>query len=470
MLRRFSTNYAFFSMLTDMLIVGLCLWLAMLVRPAMSRWSLFEPVAAPAYLPLTLYAIFPITSVAILAAFAIYDSRKLLRIVDEFAALSVAFMIVSVSLAGILYFSFRDVSRVLFAVFLAMTYVSLLGWRGLARLYFRLRRDWPDTGRRVVIVGAGPLGQKVREQLLVSQIDNLQISGFIDDDGDLKSPKPDLLGSCEQIQDVVANTNVTDVVIALPYSAYHRMAEIVARLEEAPVRVWVALGFFDLTLYQTALEDFAGIPMLDLRAPALNEIQRLLKRAFDLVFGSVAVVVSLPIMSIAALAILLEDGWPVLFVQQRVGENGRLFKVFKFRTMVRNAEKLRHLVERKDENGNILHKSKDDPRVTRVGRFLRRTSIDELPQFFNVLQGTMSLVGPRPELPYLVERYQPWQRKRLAVQPGITGWWQVNGRGESAMHLHTEDDLYYIAHYSLWLDIIILMRTAWVVLIGKGSF
>ncbi|MGD0613001.1 MAG: hypothetical protein ABSB41_16000 [Anaerolineales bacterium] len=168
MLRRFSINYALFSMLIDMLLVSACLLLAVLVRPGLSRWSLFEPLPSPVYLPWALYVIFPIISVAILASFAIYDGRKFLRIVDEFAALSIAFLIASVSMAGILYFSFRDVSRAMFVLFLVMTYFSLLGWRGLARLYFRLRRDWPDTNRRVVVVGAGPLGQKVREQILAS--------------------------------------------------------------------------------------------------------------------------------------------------------------------------------------------------------------------------------------------------------------------------------------------------------------
>jgi lipopolysaccharide/colanic/teichoic acid biosynthesis glycosyltransferase len=127
-------------------------------------------------------------------------------------------------------------------------------------------------------------------------------------------------------------------------------------------------------------------------------------------------------------------------------------------------------VEKRDERGNLIHKSKDDPRVTRVGRLLRRFSLDELPQLFNILAGTMSVVGPRPEMPYLVERYQPWQRKRFAVPPGLTGWWQVNGRSDKPMHLHTEDDLYYIQNYSIWLDLQIIARTIWVVLVGKGSY
>jgi lipopolysaccharide/colanic/teichoic acid biosynthesis glycosyltransferase len=138
--------------------------------------------------------------------------------------------------------------------------------------------------------------------------------------------------------------------------------------------------------------------------------------------------------------------------------------------MVKNAEELRSLVERRDVEGNLIHKVKDDPRVTGVGRWLRRFSLDELPQLFNVLAGTMSLVGPRPEIPYLVEKYQPWQRKRFAVPPGMTGWWQVSGRSDKPMHLHTEDDLYYIQNYSIWFDLQIIVRTIWVVLMGKGSY
>jgi lipopolysaccharide/colanic/teichoic acid biosynthesis glycosyltransferase len=144
--------------------------------------------------------------------------------------------------------------------------------------------------------------------------------------------------------------------------------------------------------------------------------------------------------------------------------------MYKFRTMVENAEQLRHLVERQDGQGHVVHKVADDPRVTGVGHLLRRTSMDELPQFFNVLKGEMSLVGPRPELPFLVDCYELWQRKRFAVPQGITGWWQVNGRSDKLMHLNTEDDLYYVQNYSLLLDLQILLKTVWVVLRGKGAF
>jgi exopolysaccharide biosynthesis polyprenyl glycosylphosphotransferase len=278
------------------------------------------------------------------------------------------------------------------------------------------------------------------------------------------------LGKFKDIPTIVQKTAITDVVIALPYSIYQRMKEVVNLTADLPVKVWVALGFFDLALYKTDIEDFAGVPMLDLRAPALSEYQRLVKRGFDLFFGILATLLALPIMALISLVIWIFDGKPVFFVQKRVGENGRIFRVYKFRTMVKNADQIKNEVERTDDSGNLIHKSEHDPRITRIGRFLRRFSLDELPQFINVVRGTMSLVGPRPELPYLVEKYQTWQRKRFAVPPGMTGWWQINGRSERMMHLHTEDDLYYVSHYSIWLDIIILVRTIWVVLLGKGSY
>jgi lipopolysaccharide/colanic/teichoic acid biosynthesis glycosyltransferase len=196
----------------------------------------------------------------------------------------------------------------------------------------------------------------------------------------------------------------------------------------------------------------------------------MLKRAFDFVFGLLALFFTLPVMALSVLMVYLEDGPPVIFRQKRVGKDGQLFEMFKIRTMVKNAEQLRNQVEMRDEDGNLIHKAKDDPRVTRVGRLLRRFSLDELPQLFNVLTGTMSLVGPRPEIPYLVEMYEPWQRKRFDVLPGITGWWQVNSRSDKPMHLHIEDDLYYIQNYSIWLDLKIILRTIWVVLIGKGAY
>lgn len=461
MLRRFSTDFAIFSMFMDALIVVLSLWLADLVRPYLNGWWFIQHLPGPVHLPSVLYLVFPLIYLVVLASLAIYDGRRYLRVADELTALTLAFIIASVSSAGILYFSFRQISRALFLLFLVFAYAGLIAQRSLVRFFFRLRRDWLGQERRVLLVGTGAFGQRVRAQF---QAENIRLVGLIGDEGD----PPAGAFEAEDVRRAAIETDATDVVIALPYSAYQHMAAIVNRLEDVPVHVWVALGFFDLALYQLAVDDFAGIPMLDLRAAALNDVQRLVKRAFDIVVGLLLMIVALPLMGLIALAVLLFDGRPVIFRQERAGENGRPFTMYKFRTMVKELE--RRPEKKVNESERLIHKRRDDPRVTPLGRFLRRTSLDELPQLFNVLEGTMSLVGPRPELLDLVEQYQPWQRQRFTVPPGMTGWWQVTGRSDKPMYLHTEDDLYYIRNYSIWLDIQILIRTVWVVLIGRGSY
>jgi exopolysaccharide biosynthesis polyprenyl glycosylphosphotransferase len=296
------------------------------------------------------------------------------------------------------------------------------------------------------------------------------LSGFLDDDLHKRKDHPEIFGSLDEIHEKVRSMKVTDVVIALPTRAYEKVNNLVKELEDLPVHVWIVPDYFSLSLHHTEMHDFLGIPMLDLRAAALTEFQRLIKRIFDLVITTGILIFALPVMGIVALLIWLTDGKPILFIQPRAGENGKLFNIYKFRTMVRNAEAFQKQVESVDTQGELIHKKKDDPRITPLGRFLRRLSLDELPQFFNVMRGNMSLVGPRPELPYLVELYQPWQRKRFAVPQGLTGWWQIHGRSDKPMHLHTEDDLYYIQNYSLWLDIQILMQTIWIILRGKGAY
>lgn len=469
MLRRFSLNLAVFSMFLDVFVVIFSLKLTADFRPLLNGFLNIAFVPSPIFVPSLLYLLFPIVWLVIFSSFAIYDGKKYLRVVDEFSALSLATFIASISSAGILYLSFREVSRAYFISFIILAYLLFLAWRVVVRLYFRVNKDWLNRRRRALIVGAGPLGKKVEKQIEQSEIENLSMVGFVDNPHTLFEAE-ELLGNQDAIRSLVAEYQITDVIIALPHSAYQQLGNIVQDLDDLPLRIWIALGFFDLALYRTTIEDFAGIPMLDLRASAIDDYQRLMKRAFDLIVGGLLLLLTLPIMGLISILIFLDDRSPVLFRQMRIGENGKLFEMLKFRTMVRNADELLERKMKKDEFGNEIHKVQDDPRVTRMGRFLRRFSLDELPQFINVFRGDMSLVGPRPEMPYFVDKYQPWQRKRFAVPPGLTGWWQVSGRSDKPMHLNTEDDLYYISNYSLWLDIQILMRTIWVVLIGKGAY
>jgi FlaA1/EpsC-like NDP-sugar epimerase len=272
MLRRFSVNFALFSMALDGLSVILSLLLAAFFRPALNTLNWITPIPVQVIIPTPLYVFFPLVWILIYSSLSIYDGRKYLRAMDEFTVLSLAMLIASVSAAGILYFSYRDVSRALFLVFTLLVYLTCLVWRILARIYFRAQKTAPNRVRRIVVVGSGPLGQKIKSQLLESGLPNLVFVGYIDDRSiELANAVP-LLGSADEVRDVLKRHDVTDVVIALPYSAYHQMGDIVQRMEDMPVQVWVALGFFDLALYNTTIEDFAGIPMLDLRASAIDDL------------------------------------------------------------------------------------------------------------------------------------------------------------------------------------------------------
>jgi exopolysaccharide biosynthesis polyprenyl glycosylphosphotransferase len=471
MFRRFSVNFAIFSMLLDGILIAASLAAAVLLRIPLNQLPFVMEITEPIRLPWIIYLVFPVIWVAVLMLFSTYDGRKNLRMVDELGSMTLATILASISMAGVLYLSYRQISRFMFLCFVVLAYLLLAAWRLVARLAFRWNMIGSIQRRRVLIVGAGEVGQKLQAHIDSLPYLGLALIGFLDDDPGLSTNGALVLGRVDDIRSMVLKNAVDDVVIALPSSDGQRLNRLVLDLHDLPVKVWVIPDYFSLALHRASVEEFAGIPMLDLRAPALSEYQRMIKRAFDLTVASLLLPVVLPVIGAIALMIRRTSPGPVFYLARRAGENGRLFEMIKFRTMVQNADQLRYLVEEVDENGRITqHKSADDPRITPIGRFLRRFSLDELPNIFNVLKGDMSLVGPRPELPYLVEKYEPWQRKRFAVPQGITGWWQINGRSDKPMHLHTEEDLYYIQHYSLWLDMRILLKTAWVVVRGKGAY
>lgn len=469
MFRRFSANFAVFSIYVDALLIFLALFISVQLRFPLNALGFIREMKEPARLPIGIYILFPVLWTGVLLVFSVYDGRKNLRAIDEFLSLTLGSALATISMAGILYLSYRETSRFLFLLFVVLGFGFLITWRAIYRLSYRRYLKNAEL-RRVLILGAGSTGYKLFAQITGYQHFGLKFVGFLDDDPQKQVRDPNVLGALGAVRDVVNDFAVDDVVIALPRSAHVRLNQVVSELHDLPVRVWIILDYFSLALHHAAIDDFAGLPMLDLRAPALSEYQRMLKRAFDLVVTIFSLIVALPVMGIIAILIKLDSPGPILYRAKRMGENGKIFEMLKFRTMVKDADELRNLVVHVREDGKFLYKKPDDPRITRVGRILRRTSLDELPQLFNVLRGEMSLVGPRPEQPHLVEKYELWQRKRFAVPQGMTGWWQIHGRSDKPMHLHTEEDLYYVQHYSIWLDIQILVKTIWAVLRGKGAY
>jgi len=314
--------------------------------------------------------------------------------------------------------------------------------------------------RRVVLVGAGVQARHVAVRLRGQERTGLVLVGYFGPP--LEQPVAGLrcLGDVSDLLPVVQAHEIDEVVVALPASAHAEILRLNTELQDTDVSVRILPDVFEMFAMRARVEDFYGLPLISLREPSMNPVQAVVKRAFDLVVAASLSIVALPFMLAIAIWIRLDSAGPVVIHQRRVGASGKTFSMHKFRSMGWKPDDLDAPVD----------KVRDDPRVTRAGRVLRRTSLDELPQLWNVLVGEMSLVGPRPELSAIVDQYDPWQRKRFNVPPGMTGWWQVHGRADRSMHLNTEMDLYYVQNYSILLDVQILVRTLGAVIKGRGAF
>ena len=476
MFKRFSTNYMVLLFLIDMAIVQASLALGMRLRFLLPLGPNLLPVWVPEYVyvptPMFHLAVGIIWAASLTLGFA-YTPRKIIYWFEEMQRVLFSHTVAALSLAGLLYMVNLDLSRLTFVYFYLLALFGLVLYRLALRVWARVQRNHGIGATRVLIIGAGRLGDDIILQFKRQNWAEFEVVGFLDDAAtthQFGNESYPVLGKLDDAVAVSRQHQIDEIIFALPLHAHARLVNLVVRLQELPVRIHVVPDYFDLTFHAATIENIGGIPLIGLRDPAIDGFQRFGKRLMDLTLAGLGLLGLWPVMLIVAILIKLEDGGPIVYSGLRVGENGRLFFMHKFRSMVPNADKLQHVVSQKDEHGHLLFKHANDPRITRIGRFIRRTSIDELPQLFNVIKGEMSLVGPRPELPWLVEAYEPWQRKRFAVPQGITGWWQVNGRSDNPMHIHTDQDLYYIQHYSLWLDIQILWRTISVVLWGKGAF
>jgi exopolysaccharide biosynthesis polyprenyl glycosylphosphotransferase len=427
-----------------------------------------------ARLPWGVYALAAICWGGALILSSAYDSRRALRWYGELSRVTSGGILATIIMAGAVYFGYRQLSRLQFIYFFVLNLFVMLFYRGLLRVFPQiLRMLRMEQFDRVLIVGAGDLGTEVAKVLHQHSRWGYRLVGFLDDDPAKQTitiAKRPVLGKLASISDVVGAEEIDEVWVALPLRSRRRLEALVAEVERMPVRVKVIPDYLSLALVQARTEVIGGIPLIGLRESVIGEGQRWIKRLFDIVVASLLLMLSLPAMVLIAIAIRFDSEGPIIFRQERVGENRRLFGMYKFRTMEQGAAQRQVDVIKVLPDGGIVHKSADDPRVTRVGSFLRRFSLDEFPQLINVLKGDMSLVGPRPEMPWLVDRYEPWQSKRFSVPQGITGWWQITGRSDKPMHLNTADDLYYVFNYSIWLDIWILLRTPLAVLRGRGAF
>jgi exopolysaccharide biosynthesis polyprenyl glycosylphosphotransferase len=444
--------------------------LALRLAEAMRQHVLLgiEQRTGPIVLDVHIYAVAAVVWSVLFQVLPVFDSKRTTTLWQEFNGLFKAVFVCVLALASLFYLLNMPPSRLFFLYFWLFDLGLLMGFHALVRGVQRAARRRGYDTRRVVVVGAGPAAHAVLAAIEAHAWSGLRLIGVVHDEAPAAEvPRVPLLGDIASLPALLEAGGIDEVIIALPSRAHETVVCLSRELQRFPVVVKVVPDILDIFLLRSTVTDLWGLPLLSIREPAITGMRWLLKRVLDLSLAGVLLVLVAPLLVLIAVAMYLESGRPVLLRQPRVGEHGRVFAMFKFRTMYPPSDEDENLTS---TAAGVPLKQPHDPRVTPLGAYLRRTSLDELPQLVNVLRGEMSLVGPRPELPWIVERYEPWQHARHVVPPGMTGWWQVNGRSELPLHLNTRLDLFYIQNFSVLLDLRILARTVGAIIRGRGAY
>jgi Undecaprenyl-phosphate glucose phosphotransferase len=440
----------------DLVLIGGC-WLAAYVL----RFHVVgPPIVGPEPPPLGDYLLqlVPILIVWGLAFrwFDLYRPRRLGSRLGEWTDVAKASTLGVLVLVAIMTFAFKryEYSRVVIVYFWGLSIVFVSLWRAAFREGLRVARRGRLNMRRALLVGGGDPAAEVLAALRRRPDVGVEVLGFVGDkDADVRGHRR--LGGLEDLRAVLDGHQVDIVLVALPHAEYGRLAGILSDIGDDPVAIHLVPDVYGLASLRGGVEEFEGVPLIHLRESPLYGWNLVTKRMLDIVVGGVALIGLGPAMAAIALAIKLTTPGPVLLRQTRMGLDGRAFSMLKFRTMQSDAEAT---------TGPVWARP-DDPRRTRLGAFLRRWSLDELPQLLNVLRGDMSLVGPRPERPVFVEAFRrrvPGYMLRHKVKAGMTGWAQINGwRGNTSIEKRVEYDLYYIERWSLGFDLKILIQTLW---------
>ncbi len=463
------------TLIVDILLINVAFMVAYWLRYSLQLFRSVDPannVPYMVYLPLV--GLLTVVLVLSNRREGAYDVRRGHPLVDEIYGVINA-TTTAIMLLVVLVFFYRRLfySRIIF-IYAGLMIVLLLGLARIVRnaVLSRLRQAGQGVDR-VLIIGAGETGRTVIRNLIAQPDLGYRVIGFLDDDP-LKSTT-DLgpikaLGAIDNLPEAIRENMIDQVIITLPWQYHRKVVRLVIDSEQAGVRARVVPDMFQLSMGGADIEDLNGIPLISVKETTLTGWNLTLKRAVDLALAALAVTLLAPLWLVVALAIKLDSPGPVFFRQPRAGRLGKPFTVYKFRSMYQDAEAQLEKLRQKNEAAGPMFKIREDPRRTRVGRFIRKTSIDELPQLINVLRGEMSWVGPRPALLSEVAQYQDWHRKRLEVQPGMTGLWQVSGRSDLTFDEMVMLDIYYAENWSLGLDIQIMLRTVPQVLFGDGAY
>src|SRR5512138_1529010 len=408
--------------------------------------------------------------IAVASLTKVYGSYRRRPLTSEAYRLLRALLAVAVGVAALGYAQKGEVSRLLVAIYFGLSFAALAGARVAIRFLARSARRRGYNSRRYAVAGEGPLAREIVRAMGAHPEWGYEFAGYVVD-----GPPPDaldrrkILGPLDALATLLKTAVLDEVVFVVPHDRLPAIEGAVLDCEEQGVSARVCMDLFATRIASLAVEDLDGIPLLALSTVPQDPFALATKRALDVVLSAVALLVLAPVFLAVALAIRLDSPGPVFFRQRRVGMNGREFTLLKFRSMYQDAAARQEVLRARNEASGPVFKMRADPRVTRVGRLIRRTSIDELPQFWNVLRGEMSVVGPRPPIPSEVRQYARRHLRRLSVKPGITCTWQVSGRSSIGFDRWMELDLSYIDNWSLWRDVKILARTIPAVLTGRGA-
>lgn len=472
--RRLSRTVRNLTIISDLLLVNLSFWLAYLAR---YEWEWLRSVDFP--LPYSEYisqqVLFTVLIAFTFSFNSVWRRRRGEFWVDEMARVVYPSGTSIILLMAITFF-FRPLafSRLMlvwiwFFVLVTIGLTRLLRRNILALMY--LRGIGTD---RALIIGSGEASRGVIRTLLARPDLGYQAIGYLDEGSEgrnLGSGRIPHLGHWRDLPNLLGRyPRVNTVFIALPDRFQHEIPDLLDLARQQGLRAFVVPDLLQLSLNRVQFSNMAGIPMLSAREVRVSRVQQVLGRALDLAIIAIGAIPTLVIGGIIAIAIKLDSPGPVLFAQERVGRNGRRFRMIKFRSMVVDAEAQRADLEALNEADGPIFKIKDDPRLTRVGRIIRRLSLDELPQLINVLRGEMRLVGPRPPIAGEVEQYEPWHEQRLVVPGGMTGLWQVSGRSDLTFDEQCLLDIYYIENWSIAMDLRIMLQTLPFALFGRGAY
>jgi exopolysaccharide biosynthesis polyprenyl glycosylphosphotransferase len=356
--------------------------------------------------------------------------------------------------------------------FAAINLVFLCGLRASIWIILVGLRSHGFNYQKVLVVGSGPRAKAFGESVHQHPGWGLRVVGYVDWDQALLGQQVNgnrVIGVLENFLSILDDMVIDEVVFFVPRRMVDQIDSCVRACEVRGIRTRIAVDLFSLDLASPELTTYLGVPMITYQTRSIGGKQFVVKRLIDIMVSSAGLVGCVPLFLVIAAAIKLTSPGPLLFQQTRVGLNGRQFQLLKFRSMVVDAEARHHEVAGLNELSGPMFKAKGDPRITPVGRWLRKWSLDELPQLVNVLRGDMSLVGPRPSLPHEIKQFQSWQKRRLSVRPGLTGLWQVSGRNQVDFEQWMKLDLEYIDRWSLGMDIKILSKTFPTVVTGKGA-